>query len=451
MFRLNRDTLRITGPLVSKIIEKYTSTHLPRLQRYKNYYDGKQDILQKSYEDENKPCNKIVTNYCYNAVQTYAGFLTGIPISYKCDEDIEPIQNVLNYNDVHNADSSFLKNALIYGVAYEVMYCDRTAQQRFKLFDSRECIPVYSNDLEEDLLFLIHYYADNDIWDDVKYYVDVYTDREIIHYTTDMKFHTMKEIGRERHFYKQVPVSVFWLTDDRVSVYEQIMSQQDAYNTLLSAEIDDFEEFADAYLVLEGMSGTEDDDIASMKQDKVLLLDEGGKASYLTKSINDTQIQNMLTGINDNTHKIANSPDFTDEKLMAQSGIAMRYKLTGMETNASNIVANMTKALKKRIELIATVEHIKAELVAWRDIDIVFTRNLPVNELELSQMVNNLRGLVSDKTLLSLLPFVQDVEAELEQRKTETEENQQMYMDTFGDEGDEDEDKQESEEPTETE
>lgn len=449
MFRLNRDTLRITGPLISKIIEKYTSGHLPRLRRYRNYYEGKQDILMKSYKDEDKPCNKIVTNYCYNIVQTYTGFLTGIPISYKCDENIEAIQKVLNYNDVHNADSSFLKNALIYGVAYEVLYCDKQGQERFKLFDSRECIPVYSNDLEEDLLFLIHFYADNDIWDNVKYYVDVYTDREVIHYTTDQKFNSMKEIGREKHFYKQVPVSVFWLTDDRVSVFDQVMSQQDAYNTLLSAEIDDFEEFADAYLILSGMSGTTREDIAGMKEEKTMLLDEGGGASYLTKSINDTQIQNMLTGINDNSHKIANSPDFTDEKLMAQSGIAMRYKLTGMETNASNIVANMTKALRKRIELIATIEHLKTELVAWRDINIVFTRNLPVNELELSQMVNNLRGLVSDKTLLARLPFVTDVEAELKQRKAEEAEKQQLYMDTFGDNADED--KQDGEEPTETE
>ncbi|MCI9597365.1 MAG: phage portal protein [Firmicutes bacterium] len=449
IFRMDRNT-RITGPLVSKIIDNFLSLHRPRLQRYLNYYDGKQDILNKRYADETKPCNKIVTNYCFNIVQNYAGYLTGIPISYKSQQDIDSVQDVLNYNDVHNEDDEFLKNALIHGVAYEVCYCDEEGRQRFKLFDSRECVPVHTNDLAEDLLFLIHFYADNDVYDNVKHYVDVYTGEHVIHYTSDLKFDCMKEIGRDRHYYKQVPVSVFWLNDDKVSVFDKIMGLQDAYNTLLSAETDDFEAFADAYLVLEGMDGTRPEDIEQMKKNRVLLVGENGKACYLTKSINDTQIQNMLQNLNDTIHKIANSPDFNDEKLMAQSGIAMRYKLTGMEANASNIVSNMTKALRKRIELIATVENIKGELAVWRDIEIVFTRNLPVNELEQSQLINNLRGLVSDKTLLSQLSFIPDVDAELEQVKKETEEKQerqQAYMDAFG--GDEDETGQEDEETTE--
>lgn len=450
IFKLDKETLRITGPLVSKIIDRFLFTHRPRLQKYKNYYDGMQEILAKFYKDDTKPCNKVVTNYCFNIVQNYSGYLTGIPISYKSEQDIKSIQDVLNYNDVHNQDDEYLKNALIYGVAYEVHYCDETGQERFKLFDSRDCIPVYSNDLDEDLLFVVHFYDDNDIWDNVKHCVDVYTDKEIIHYTSDLKFNSMKEIGRDRHYYKQVPVSVFWLNDDRVSAYDKVMTLQDAYNKLLSAEIDDFEAFADAYLVLEGMEGTTQEDVQAMKENRVLLPGEGGKAYYLTKSINDTQIQNLLKNINDTIHKIANSPDFNDEKLMAQSGIAMRYKLTGMEANASNIVSNMTKALRKRIELISTVENIKGELAVWRDIEIVFTRNLPVNELEQSQLINNLRGLVSDKTLLSQLSFISDVDAELEQLKKETEEKQERqkaYVDAFG--GGKDEAGPESEEEAE--
>lgn len=443
MFKVNAETVRITGPLVNKIIEKYKSRHQPLLQMYKNYYDGKQDIMKKveGVTDTSKPCNMIVSNYCHNIVQNYSGYLTGIPISYKSDSNIEPVQNVLNYNDVHNEDDEFLKLALIYGVAYEITYCDAEGNQRFRLFDSRDCIPVYSNDLEERLLFLIHFYADNDIHDNVKYYVDVYTERDIIHYTCDQTFNALKEIGRELHYYKQVPVSVFWLNEDRVSVFDKIIPLQDAYNKLLSAEVDDFEAFADAYLVLEGMEGTLSSDVQRMKQDRVLLPPEGGKAYYLVKSINDTQIQNLLETINDSIHKIANSPDFNDEKLMAQSGIAMQFKLTGMETNASNIVSNMTKALRKRIELIATVENMKEELETWRDVDIIFTRNLPVNELEQAQLINQLRGLVSDKTLLAQLSFVKDPEAEqtLQQEESQAKVKEaRKNMSTFGGSADED-------------
>jgi SPP1 family phage portal protein len=76
----------------------------------------------------------------------------------------------------------------------------------------------------------------------------------------------------------------------------------------------------------------------------------------------------MLKNINDTIHKISNSPDFTDEKMLSQSGIAMRYKLVGFENISSNIVANMTKALQKRIELICAVLRLTNGDNNWRDV-----------------------------------------------------------------------------------
>ena len=157
------------------------------------------------------------------------------------------------------------------------------------------------------------------------------------------------------------------------------------------------------------------------------MMDADAEASYLTKSVSDTQIENMLKNINDTIHKIANSPDFNDEKLMAQSGIAMRYKLVGFENVSSNIVANMTKALQKRIELICSILHLTGSDNTWRDVHIVFTRNLPENITETAQVINQLRGIVSDKTLISLLPFIKDVDAEVEQLQEQKEANMDMY------------------------
>jgi hypothetical protein len=54
-----------------------------------------------------------------------------------------------------------------------------------------------------------------------------------------------------------------------------------------------------------------------MKQNRVLLMDTDAEASYLTKSVSDTQIENMLKNINDTIHKISNSPDFTEDTFMS--------------------------------------------------------------------------------------------------------------------------------------
>ena len=109
------------------------------------------------------------------------------------------------------------------------------------------------------------------------------------------------------------------------------------------------------------------------------------------------------------------------------SGIAIKYKLIGFENVSSSIVANMTKALQKRIELICAVLHLTGSDNTWRDVQIIFTRNLPENITDTAQAINQLRGIVSDKTLLSLLPFIKDIDAELEQIQQEKEANMDMY------------------------
>lgn len=63
---------------------------------------------------------------------------------------------------------------------------------------------------------------------------------------------------------------------------------------------------------------------------------------------------------------------------------------------------------------------------------MTFTRALPKNLLEISQIVANLWGKVSRKTLLSQVPFVDDVDEELKALDEETEENLKRQQEVFG-------------------
>ena len=138
-------------------------------------------------------------------------------------------------------------------------------------------------------------------------------------------------------------------------------------------------------------------------------------------------ISNMLENIRKNIYKITACPDTSDEVFMAQSGEAIKWKLTGFENVASGIVAKMTKAIQKRIELICNILNLKASDAIWQDIDIQLTRNLPTNNTELISLVQNLQGIVSSETLLSLLPFVKDTTAELEKLNQEKQANMALY------------------------
>lgn len=440
MFLLDKTQL-LTETLLGKIIQGFQMNELPKLNKYWNYYKGNQEIMRKVATDIGKPCNRIVSNYCYNICQNFQGYITGIPITYSSLSDFSAIQEVLNYNDVKNEDSEYLRNALIFGRAFEINYVDEEGKQRFKILDSRECIPVYDTSLNNDLLYVIRYYKIDNCEDfEDKYMVEVYDNIQCRIFSSTAQFSSFSLLEERPHHFKQVPITVFSLNREEESCFDRIITLQDAYNKLLSSEVDDFEAFCDAYLVLKGCVA-EDEDVKTMKQNRVLVLENDASAEYLTKSVSDTQIENMLKNINDTIHKIANSPDFNDEKLLAQSGIAMRYKLVGFENVASSIVANMTKALQRRIELISGIIYLTGGEDMWRDVNITFTRNLPVNVVEAVQVVNQLRGIVSDETLITLLPFIDDADEEIEKVKAQKEENMKLY--SFGNQENSEEDEEE--------
>lgn len=392
--------------------------------------------MKKMPTDTGKPCNKVMTNYCHSIVQTYNGYLTGIDIAYNSENDFDEVQDVLNYNDVHSVDAELLKHALIAGIAYEIGYIDEDGKHRFKVLDSRNVIPVYDNTLNQELKYVIRFYKDS-LVDKDEYIVEVYDKSRIKTYKSTQGFSSFQLLEVMPHYFNQVPIVVFQLNNDMESIFEQVITLQDAYNELQSGEVDSWDAFADAYLVFRGVQANQDD-LEAAKQSRVFMIDTDADIDYLTKNINDTQIQNMLIDINNNIHKIANCPDFSQESFGSASGISLRYRLLGFENISANIEANMRKALQKRIELICAILKIKGSETLWRDVKIQFTRNLPINIEETANIVNSLRGIVSDETLITLLPFISDPQAEIERLKQQEQSRMSMYSfnSSFGTEQD---------------
>lgn len=429
MFYLSKDK-ELTVELLYKMLNSFQLTVKPRLEKYKNYYDGIQKILSKQYTDESKPCNKTVINYCKNIVDSYCGYLaTPGHISYRSANDITEIMDILRYNDFQSEDSDFLKDALIYSVAHELMYIDSEAKTRFKLINPLTCFGVYDNSLSADLLYFVRLYKESD-WEDTdqNWLVDVYDSKSVKHYRMQGPLSTPSFISEEAHYFGQCPANILVMPDEK-SIFDCIMSEQDSINELLSAEIDDYSAFCDAYLTIEGAE-LDDETIATMKTNRVLLLPEGAKAAWLTKASNDAQVENILKRLHDSIYRTAQCPDFSSESFIGgvSSGIAIQYRLTGMETRAGKIEAEMKKALQRRVEIICGMASLKLGEEVFRDIEIEFKRNIPADEAALINMINSLKGTVSDATLLSQLPFITDVEAELEA----VNEQKQHNLDIFG-------------------
>ena len=425
MYMLSKDT-ELTPELLRKILDRFNTTDLIKRKRWKNYYDGKMDILQKQYSDPTKPCSHVVTNLCKVVADTYCGYIAGKPVTYTSNDNIDDIQEVINYNDDESENTNWLLNALIYGVGYELHWIDNDAQERYSQISPLNCVAIHAASLENELLYFIRWYDVSDFDDDDLLCVEVYDAHTKKTYHCHGLVGALEFISEEPHAFNDVPVSVFYLNEQEESIFNQAMSLNDAYNELQSSEVDDYSSFCDAYLVLVG-TDAEKEDIAEMKENRVLVLPEGANAQYLIKQSNDTQITNMLENIKKNIFKVTCTPDMSDENFMAQSGVAIKYKLVGFENKASAIVTNFTKAIQRRIELICNILHLKASDTVWRDVNINFVRNLPADLTETINLVNSLKGTVSDATLLGQIPFVTDVQAEIDAVREQKEKEASLY------------------------
>lgn len=196
--------------------------------------------------------------------------------------------------------------------------------------------------------------------------------------------------------------------------FEQMIPLIDAYNILESDRVNDKEQFVDAFLFLTGID-LDSEQAKKLREERILMGYEGAAAQYLSKVMSESDIEVLKDSLKSDIHRFSMIPDLSDQTFGTNlSGVAIKYKLMGFEQHVRNKERYFTKALKQRFELYVNFLSLKGamEYVPIHRIDVVFTRNLPVNELEISQMVKNLVGIASSETLLSQLSFVGDPKEE---------------------------------------
>ena len=420
MFRLDENT-PLTPELIKKIVNKFQQTELPRMEKLKDYYLNKTDILKRVVEDPSKPNNKIAHPYAQYITDTLTAYFMGEPIVYTSEENIDPLKFILEYNDEQDENMELAKAASIFGRAWEMLYMDLDGSIRFKQIDSREIIPVYDVTLDNDLLYVIRFYKEYNIMKDrYETIIEVYTKTEIINYVAAEVIGELTEVGRKSHAFKEVPFVEYKNNEDNMGDFESIISLIDAYDALVSDSLNDYDYFCDAYLALYGYTA-DADDVKAMKENRVLLMDQGTSAEFLTKNGDSAGIDAEKTRVENDIHKFSKCPNSSDENFSGNtSGVAMKYKLFGTENLGSIKERKFKRGLQRRLELLSNILSVTASYTLdWLGVVITFTRNLPVNEDDLTTLVRNLNGVVSKKTLLSQLPFVEDADNELAQLQAE--------------------------------
>ena len=251
--------------------------------------------------------------------------------------------------------------------------------------------------------------------------VEVLDDKSMRQYRVGYTGDSLALVNEYPHYFGMVPIAIYENNEEQIGDFEQVITLIDAYDKMQSDSLNDFEYFCDAYLALYGFTA-DDNDVAEMKRNRVLLMDEGTSAEWLVKNENDAVTENQKIRLDADIHKFAKCPNMADKEFASNaSGIAIKFKLLGTENKISIKERKFKKGLQQRLELLAQIQGLLTASFDWRAIDINFTRNIPTNDADLAAMVKNLSDIVSEETLLAQLPFVDNVADELQRLDAERE------------------------------
>lgn len=422
------------------------------LKQKMDYYEGIQRILIRPKED-GAPNNKLVCNHAKDISDTASSYFIGEPISYKSDNDIGALTDALEEAGADEADGDNGLDLSVYGIAYDYVYTKKNDTALvIKNLSPANTFMVYDDTIEQNELFAVYYYAKKDD-----------TDQENTAYTATVLTENYKYVldildsdeeqqvieTPEPHYMGEVPVTEYRNNKLGIGDFELQIPLIDAYNTIMSDRVNDKEQFIDSILAIYGTLLSDEDytvdengvgdgmgtgqAMKRLKKEKLLELPDGSKAEYLTRTFDESGIEILRRAIEQDIHKFSHIPCMTDESFGGNvSGVAMEFKLLGMENITKIKTRYYKKGIRKRLRIFANWMSLKGKNMDTEGIKPVFTRCMPKNLLEISQWVANLWGKVSRKTLLSQIPFVEDVEAELAAVEAEAQEALEQQKELFG-------------------
>lgn len=379
-----------------------------------------------------------ITNHARYIVKTNVGYLLGNPVAYLASEkvNIEPLLNNYRKQTIGNLDVETATDASIFGHAFERVYLNKEAKVRSTRIDPRNIILVYDDTVEHNKLFAIIYQqAVNAKGESVQnaYDMTILTNTMIMERQLKDGQLSGDEDEDIEHGLGEVPVIEYMNSSDRMGDFEPVISLLDAYNILQSDRIIDRERLLDAILAFYGMDMSKKDQEDLQESRTIANIPSDAKIEYVVKNINEADADVLRTAILADIHKISMTPDMSDQNFAGNSsGVALQYKLLAFEQHIKDKERYFENTLVDRFRIYnhALVGVGEMSTVEPGDIDVVFRRALPQNDLEVSQMINNLEGIVDRETLVSRLSFVQDTKETI--KLAQEEQEAEMKLNNYG-------------------
>ncbi|MCQ2581911.1 MAG: phage portal protein [Alphaproteobacteria bacterium] len=436
------------------------------------YYRGDHDILTRERTAigeggticrvDNLPNNKILDNIYANMVDQKVNYLLGKPITFKSDDDkyTEELKNVLG-KQFARLLKNIGKDCLNGAIGWIHPYYNEKGEFKFRRFEPYEILPFWKDDEHTELDAVVRVYKRlvyEGSTEKTVEYVELYDTQGVWRYVfnsgkliKDVEHPSTYHVFAEDEAgnitplnWDRVPMVPFKYNDDEIALIHRVKILQDAINEIESDFMNNMQEDnRNTILILKNYDG---EDLGQFRHNlslygvvKVRSIDgcDGG-VETLQVQVNSENYQSILKVLKKALIDNARGFDSDDERMNGSPNeMNLRSMYSKIDLDANGMEMEFQASFDDLLWFID--QHLANEGVGDYndvDVDIIFDRDMIVNESEMINNCKNSVGIVSTETIIANHPFTRDPLKELEALEEEKQKNIDLYQGSFGNNND---------------
>lgn len=453
---------------LAKFINSPTRKMMMTGERYYNY---EHDILNKRrmaigeggemYEDRQLPNNKYTDNRYAEMVQQKVSYLLSKPLTVNADNEnyVKLLKEVFNKRFMR-----LLKNigtdSYNGGISWLYPYYDEQGSFKMKKFKSYEVLPFWKDETEEELDFALRIYGIPTYEGDretITIFVELYAKEGI--YKFRYKNGSLIKDYQTYYFdipqlngdvipynWEKVPLIPFRSNGNKIPLIKKCKSLQDGINYILSSFADGMEENAsgNTILVLKNYDGQElgqfRRNLATYKAVKVRTIEGAdGGLDKLEITVNADNYKIILAELRKAV--VLNCKGYDIEELKSSGSpneMSIKAVYSNIDLDANEMETEYQAAFEELLWFInAYLSQTGKGDFEGEAVEIIFNRDMMVNESQVITDINNSAGVLSHKTCVAMHPYTSNVEEELKQIEKEQQEELKKSYTPFEEEDDE--------------
>ncbi len=449
---------------MKKLIKRYQPGHsafVGKVMQARKYYENETDILvskpprEKEKDGESHPMrnadNRVPFNFHGLLVNQKASYMFAAPPLFDIGRKAANKQLAKFLGDKYaKVCKDLCIDASNCTLGWLHLWKDTKGAWKYAVVSPDEIIPVWSKSLEKELLGVFRVYNDIDevtgdnytiyeYWNDKEctaYRLKAGDELEMLQpyqmFVADPELCTMSETYQ--HGVGEVPFFPFFNNNIDSNDLKNVKELIDTYCKIFSGFVNDLEDIQEVIFVLTNYGGENlGEFMRDLKNYKAIQIESEGDGDHsgvstLTIEIPVEAREKLLSITRKCIFEQGQGIDPDPQNFGDSSGVALNFLYSLLELKAGLQETEFRLGFGRFIRCVCRVLDIPI-----KDDTIIqtWTRTSVRNDLELSQIAAQSKGTVSEKTIISRHPWVEDAEKELENLKEEKEESEKEISDMF--------------------